>query len=237
VFTDKSQRTPSLLKTDAPSAPPAPPPLETVQGNLQAGRATAEEPERAAALAHIRSALPVYEAGLPVHEDWLASPVVPTREGEDFPAYENVPALLRVANAQDVADLEIPSTLSAPFLTVRKTVNGYVAAIPRAKAAKAEFPTITPGDFERPPTWQGTPFWPELGRVSHLRAALQAMGVGRDSLDDAARYLAQTLEAVLRTSRAKKAAGVRQAVLTMSRQQDAAPLPSITHFDPRARTR
>jgi hypothetical protein len=92
---------------------------------------------------------------------------------------------------------------------------------------------LRPEDCERPDHFRIAHRWPDGSKVARLRGALDGMRLGRDVLDDRTRYLAQTLEQLLRWSRNRKAAGVRKATMaTMPRQDNAEPRPGVTHFNP-----
>jgi hypothetical protein len=206
-----------------PTPVTAPVEIETVQQHMETARSVSMEPEFAAAVAYVTSALPVFEAGLPIREAWRTSPVTPRPDVEDFPVYPTVDALLALANAQNVAGLEIPTELAEPFLRSRECVNGYVAEIARAKSAKEAIAKLTPKDTVRHPQLRGGPFWPESGRVYRVRKDLSAMGLGADRLTDASRALAQSLERLLVFARNTRAAGVRQAAATVRTTPTAEP--------------
>jgi len=194
------------------------PAVETVQHNLAAATTKAEEPELAAGRACLQACLPIAERGLPMRREWLAAPVTPRPErDEDFPVWPDVASLRTAANAQRLT-ADISDVIAEPFRRSRETVNGFCDEIPRAEAAVNAIPKLSLKDVERPPQWRNTPFWPAMGGVARLRQDLCNMGMGRDRLDDAARALAASLEALLRWSRGQKERGVREAAMT--RQPD-----------------
>ena len=192
--------------------------VETVQQNLSSATTKAEEPELAAGQATLRACLPIAEQGIPLRKAWLDAPVVPRPEqNEVFPTWPDIPTLRAAANAQRLS-ADIPDVIAEPFRRSRETVNGFCDEIPRAEAAVNAIPKLSLKDVERPPQWRNTPFWPAMGGVARLRQDLCNMGMGRDRLDDAARALAASLEALLRWSRGQKERGVREAAMT--RQPD-----------------
>jgi hypothetical protein len=189
------------------------PPLETIQGNLQAGRTVTAQSEPDAARAYLTPMIPAAEAGLARREAWRNAPVEP-RPGDDvFSRYETKDALLRVAEAQHCNDPALAEHRAVePFLRARTDLRGEVDAIASVRAGIARIPTLSARDCQRQEADRLAGRWDTNRLVNGLANALGGMATrSTESLDDVARACATWLEQLLSYSRNVKAAGLREA--------------------------